>query len=130
MGETTGSAGSGTQRVRIRRIHSEPARGDGQRVLVDGLWPRGIRKADAALDAWLRDVAPSRDLRRWFGHEPARFPEFARRYREELEHTPRAEALGQLVAWARSGRVTLLTATRDVAHSHARVLSDEVRQRL
>jgi uncharacterized protein YeaO (DUF488 family) len=114
----------------VRRVHDGPAPGDGQRVLIDGMWPRGVRKADAALDAWLRDVAPSRELRQWFGHDPARFEAFARRYREELAESPRAERVAQLLAWARAGRVTLLTATRDVAHSHARVLQDELRSRL
>lgn len=122
--------GSVAQRLRVRRIYDEPAAGDGQRVLIDGMWPRGVRKDQAALDAWRREVAPSRDLRRWFGHDPARFEEFARCYREELRDGSRAAAVNELVRWARSGRVTLLTATRDVAHSHARVLRDEVRDRL
>lgn len=122
--------GSVEQRLRVRRIYDEPAAGDGQRVLIDGMWPRGVGKAACALDAWRRDVAPSRELRRWFGHEPARFEEFARCYREELEDATRATAVDELARWARSGRVTLLTATRDVAHSHARVLRDELRRRL
>lgn len=122
--------GSVEQRLRVRRIYDEPTAGDGQRVLIDGMWPRGVRKEACALDAWRRDVAPSRELRRWFGHDPARFEEFARRYREELEEATRATAVGELTRWARSGRVTLLTATRDVAHSHARVLRDELRRRL
>lgn len=128
---STGTTGTpAAQRLRVRRVQEGPAPGDGRRVLIDGMWPRGVRKADAALDAWLRDVAPSRELRQWFGHDPARFEEFARRYREELGESPRAERMGELLEWAREGRVTLLTATRDVAHSHARVLQAELRSRL
>lgn len=118
------------QRLRVRRIYDQPATGDGQRVLIDGMWPRGVRKSDAALDDWQREVAPSRELRRWFGHDPARFEEFARRYRDELRDAPRATAVDELAERARTGRVTLLTATRDVTHSHARVLRDELRRRL
>lgn len=118
------------QRLRVRRIYDEPATGDGQRVLIDGMWPRGVRKADAALDDWQREVAPSRELRQWFGHDPARFEEFARCYRAELRDAPRAGAVDELTERARTGRVTLLTATRDVTHSHARVLRDELRRRL
>lgn len=116
-------------RIHLRRIQEQPAAGDGKRVLVDGVWPRGVAKKDAALDEWLREVAPSRDLRQWFGHDPAKFEEFQRRYHEELRAERRAAAVDELVRWARAGRVTLLTATRDVGHSHARVLRDEVRRR-
>lgn len=118
------------QRLRVRRIYDQPATGDGQRVLIDGMWPRGVRKADAELDDWRREVAPSQELRRWFGHDPARFEEFARCYREELRDASRTGAVDELAGWARTGRVTLLTATRDVTHSHARVLRDELRRRL
>lgn len=118
------------QRLRVRRIYDQPATGDGQRVLIDGMWPRGVRKTDAELDDWQREVAPSRELRRWFGHDPARFEEFAHCYREELRDAPRAAAVDELAERARTGRVTLLTATRDVTHSHARVLRDELRRRL
>lgn len=125
-----GAPDSMEQRLRVRRIYDERAAEDGQRVLVDGMWPRGVRKEDAALDAWHREVAPSRDLRQWFGHDPARFEEFARCYRDELRDARRAAAVDELTRWARSGPVTLLTATRDVAHSHARVLRDELCRRL
>lgn len=116
-------------RIHLRRVQEQPVAGDGKRVLVDGVWPRGVAKKDAALDEWLREVAPSRDLRQWFGHDPAKFEEFRRRYHEELRAEHRAAAVDELVQWARAGRVTLLTATRDVRHSHARVLCDEVRRR-
>lgn len=116
-------------RIHLRRVQEEPAAGDGRRVLVDGVWPRGVAKEDAALDEWLREVAPSRDLRRWFGHDPAKFEEFRRRYHEELRDERRAAAMEQLLRWARTGRVTLLTATRDVSHSHAWALCAELRHR-
>jgi uncharacterized protein YeaO (DUF488 family) len=96
------------------------------RVLVDRLWPRGVRKADAALDRWARDVAPSPELRQWYGHDPARFEEFARRYREELRRPPAAPAVTELRATARERQVVLVTATRDVAHSGAQVLYDHL----
>lgn len=116
-------------RIHLRRVQEEPAAADGQRVLVDGVWPRGVSKEDAALDEWLRGVAPSRDLRQWFGHDPDKFEDFRRRYQEELRDETRAAAVDQLLQWARTGRVTLLTATRDARHSHARVLRDELRRR-
>jgi uncharacterized protein YeaO (DUF488 family) len=95
---------------------------DGYRVLVDRLWPRGIAKQDAALDEWAKDLAPGTDLRRWYGHDPARFEEFARRYRDELRRDPAAAALARLRARAQEQTVVLVTATRDIEHSGARVL--------
>ncbi|SHM10682.1 DUF488 domain-containing protein [Actinacidiphila paucisporea] len=110
--------------ITYRRVYEEAAPGDGTRVLVDRVWPRGLRKQDAHLDEWLRDVAPSTDLRRWYGHEPDRFAEFRRRYRAELrdaEHQAAAEHLRGLAGDGR--RLTLLTATKDVDHSQAAVLT-------
>jgi uncharacterized protein YeaO (DUF488 family) len=92
------------------------------RVLVDRLWPRGMTRADAALDEWLRDAAPSTELRRWYGHDVTRFEEFARRYRAELRRHPASNAVQHLIELASARTVTLLTATRDVEHSGARVL--------
>jgi uncharacterized protein YeaO (DUF488 family) len=103
-------------------VSEERADGDGTRVLVDRLWPRGVAKADADHDVWLRDAAPSAELRTWFGHDPARYDEFARRYRAELEEEPAASALASLRDT--TGPLTLLTATRDTDHSHARVLAE------
>jgi uncharacterized protein YeaO (DUF488 family) len=95
---------------------------DGTRILVDRLWPRGLSKADAAIDLWLKDIAPSTELRRWFGHDPDRWPEFHQRYQRELaEHT--AE-LNQLRALAEQGIVTLLFGARDEQHNDAVVLRD------
>lgn len=110
--------------VRVKRVSDEPEPADGRRVLVDRVWPRGARKERVAYDEWLREVAPSPDLRRWFGHDPARFDEFAARYRAELADGPPAEALARLREWTRAGPVTLLTSTRDPAVAHTAVLVD------
>jgi uncharacterized protein YeaO (DUF488 family) len=96
------------------------------RVLVDRLWPRGISKKAASLDEWLKDVAPSTELRRWYGHQLDRFDQFARRYRLELERPPASPAVKHLLEIARSREVLLLTATRDLEHSGARVLHDHL----
>jgi uncharacterized protein YeaO (DUF488 family) len=109
--------------VKYRRIYDDVAPHDGHRVLVDRIWPRGIRKADAHIDEWLRDIAPSTELRQWFGHEPDRFDEFRRRYLAELDDPERQRLLEQLRATARHQRTTLLTATRDVEHSQAAALA-------
>lgn len=108
--------------VRIKRIYEPAGDGDGTRVLVDRLWPRGVRKADAVVDYWLRGVAPSPELRKWFGHDPARFDAFAAAYRDELERSP--DAVAELLALARAGDVTLLYGARDPVYNHARVLAD------
>jgi uncharacterized protein YeaO (DUF488 family) len=107
---------------RLKRIYEPPDPADGRRVLVERLWPRGVRKADADLDDWLRDIAPSPELRRWYGHDPARWPEFRRRYRQEL--ADRGELLAQLQTAAAEGPVTLVFAARDPDHCSARVLKE------
>lgn len=116
--------------VQVRRIYDEASDDDGHRVLIDRLWPRGVRKADAELDDHLTDVAPSSELRQWYGHDPDRFDEFRDRYRAELDAEPAASHLATLVGYARQGRLTLLTATKDVDHSHAAVLAERVRDEL
>ncbi len=108
--------------VKIKRIYDEPAPGDGRRVLIDRLWPRGISKDEAGIDEWLKEVAPSDELRKWFGHEPARWEEFRRRYREELK--VHGEILERLRSEARKGTVTLLFAARDAEHNNAVVLKE------
>ncbi|WP_405087173.1 DUF488 domain-containing protein [Microbispora sp. NBC_01389] len=113
-----------TKDVTYRRIYEESSPEDGRRVLVDRVWPRGMRRADAHLDEWLRDVAPSTELRRWYGHEPGRFAEFRRRYRTELREPARRQAVDHLRDIAGHDRLTLLTATRDVEHSQAAVLAE------
>jgi uncharacterized protein YeaO (DUF488 family) len=113
--------------VQIRRIYSDPEPDDGARVLVDRVWPRGLAKAKADLDEWCKDVAPSTELRKWYGHDPGRFGEFARRYRIELEDPQRAQALAHLRALAEDRQLTILTATRELAISHAAVLGELIR---
>jgi uncharacterized protein YeaO (DUF488 family) len=113
--------------ISIRRVYDDPAPAGGRRVLVDRLWPRGLAKSAAAVDEWVKAVAPSDDLRRWYGHDPAKFAEFRRRYSAELRAPERAEALGHLRDLARSGPVTLLTATKDIEHSQAAVLASKLR---
>jgi uncharacterized protein YeaO (DUF488 family) len=113
--------------IRVRRVYDDPSPDDGARVLVDRIWPRGLRKDAAHLDDWMKDVAPSSELRTWYGHDPAKFPEFRRRYLAELnDDAPRA-ALARLRELAAAGPVTLLTATRDVEHSQAAVLAELLR---
>ena len=108
-------------RFEIERVYDDEG-GGGYRVLVDRLWPRGISKERAALDEWAKDVAPSDGLRRWYGHDPDKFAEFARRYRSELRTAPGKDLVTHLRLTARTEPVILLTATRDVAHSGATVL--------
>jgi uncharacterized protein YeaO (DUF488 family) len=110
--------------VRVRRVYEEPARGDGTRVLVDRVWPRGLPKAKAHLDEWCKQVAPSTQLRRWYGHEPSRFEEFGRRYRDELADPERAGALAHLRELAQKRTLTLLTATKEPRISQAEVLAE------
>jgi uncharacterized protein YeaO (DUF488 family) len=109
--------------VRVRRVYDEPAPEDGTRILVDRIWPRGLRKDAARLDEWLKDVAPSTELRTWYGHEPAKFDEFRLRYARELAAGPQRAALGQLRVLASAGPLTLLTATRDTGISQAAILA-------
>ena len=106
--------------IQIKRVYDPPAETDGARYLVDALWPRGMKKEILHLDGWLKDLAPSTALRQWFGHEPERWEEFRRRYREELQDKP--NAWGVLVEAARHGPVTLLYAARDTEHNQAVVL--------
>jgi uncharacterized protein YeaO (DUF488 family) len=108
--------------VRLRRIYDEPARDDGIRVLVDRRWPRGVSKARAELDEWCTAVAPSDALRKWYGHDPARYPDFEQRYLDELEDPERAKALRHLRVLAAHDRLTLLTATKEAEISQAAVL--------
>src|SRR5690554_5985925 len=103
--------------LRLARIYDAPTTGDGYRVLVDRLWPRGIKKADAQVDAWLRDVGPSDELRTWFGHDPERFDEFANRYRDELATNPAFEELRDIIR--EHPTVTLLYGAKDTEHNQA-----------
>ncbi len=114
--------------IHTKRIYDPADPGDGTRVLVDRVWPRGISKQEAHIDRWLRTVAPSPELRKWFGHDPERFDAFARAYREELAGRP--EAVEELLEAARSGELTLVFAARDREHNHARVLAAYLGERL
>jgi len=108
--------------VRLKRAYEPPAPDDGQRILIDRLWPRGISKAEAGLSQWMKQIAPSAALRTWFNHDPRRWDEFRRRYRGELERN--VGELAELRNLARNGRVTLVYAARDEAHNDAVVLRD------
>lgn len=118
------------RRIHLARAHAlrDGAPTVGARVLVDRLWPRGIAKAELALDLWAKDAAPSDALRRWFGHDPDRWEDFVRRYREELASRP--EAVEDLLALCRKGPVTLIYAARDQAHNNAVVLRDVLAERM
>ena len=109
--------------VQVRRVYDPPDPDDGQRVLVDRLWPRGLSKQRARLDDWCKEIAPSNELRKWYGHDPDRYAEFARRYRAELGDPKRAAALAHLRELAGNGRLTLLTATKRSDISEAAVLA-------
>jgi uncharacterized protein YeaO (DUF488 family) len=110
--------------VRYRRIYDDASSEDGLRILVDRIWPRGVRKEDANVDEWLREIAPSTELRRWYGHDPDRYAEFRRRYLAELREPVRKQAAQRLRETAAGhNRMTLLTATRDLEHSQAAVLA-------
>lgn len=113
-------------RIRVARVYDDPDSDDGQRILVDRVWPRGFRKGDPRVGTWLKDVAPSTELRRWYGHKPERFEEFVKRYKKELHGS---EALAELRDLARRGPITLVTATRDVDGSQAAVLADLLKGR-
>lgn len=108
--------------IRLKRAYLPPSPEDGARVLVDRLWPRGVRKSEAAIDRWAKDIAPSTELRRWFGHDPARWEEFRQRYREELKKD--SELLDELRQIARNGTLTLVYSAHDEAHNQAVVLRE------
>ncbi|MBI0150447.1 MULTISPECIES: DUF488 domain-containing protein [Bifidobacterium] len=114
--------------VDIKRVYEQAADEDGVRILVDRLWPRGVSKERAALSGWLKDVAPSPDLRRWWHHDPDRFQDFARRYRTELDDNPALEDLLSIVR--EHDRTTLVYAAKDPAVNHALILRDYIRQAL
>ena len=114
-----------TTMIKVKRIYEPPDRDDGFRVLVDRIWPRGVRKDEARIDLWLKDVAPSTELRRWFGHDPAKWTEFCRRYRAELKQ--QADALAMLRNRAEGHVVTLVYAARDPEHNNAAALSKVLR---
>lgn len=110
-------------KIELVRVYEDPGRSGAEyRALVDRLWPRGVKKDALDMDEWAKDAAPSAELRRWYGHDPARFAEFERRYRAELAREPATSAVAHLRQQARRHRLVLLTATRDVEHSGGEVL--------
>jgi uncharacterized protein YeaO (DUF488 family) len=113
--------------IRLKRAYELPAADDGIRILVDRLWPRGVKKADAGIRRWLKDIAPSTEIRRWFGHDAARWGEFRRRYRKELGRHP--TEIDELHRLARRSPITLVFAARDELHNEAIVLRDFLLQR-
>lgn len=112
--------------VRIKRAYEDPAGDDGYRVLVDRIWPRGRSKDALALDAWMKEIAPSGSLRKWFGHDPARFDEFRSRYLEELHREPAHSLLIELSTRAQQGRLTLVYGAKDEDHNQAVVLREAI----
>ena len=112
--------------VRRKRAYDAPAASDGYRVLIDRLWPRGVPKTDAEIDEWARELAPTTELRRWFGHDPERFDEFRRRYLAEL--ATHEDKLRELRRRARTGRLTLVYSARDEEHNDAVVLDELLRR--
>jgi uncharacterized protein YeaO (DUF488 family) len=114
--------------IGLKRAYDTPARSDGYRVLVDRIWPRGVTKDDLKVDAWLKELAPSSELRNWFGHDPRKWDEFRKRYARELEQ--HADALEQLAERARAGRVALVFGARDAEHNNAVALKELLERRL
>jgi len=112
--------------VRLKRVYDPPERSDGYRVLIDRLWPRGVSKERAQLDEWAPELAPSAELRRWFGHDPARFAEFRRRYLDELN--AQQEKLRELRGRAREKTLTLVYGARDTEHNDAVVIAELLRR--
>ncbi len=110
--------------IQLKRVYEKPSATDGERILVDRLWPRGLTKERAAVDLWLKDVAPSTELRKWFDHDPAKWKEFQSRYRKELRTAK--EAIGLLKKRSKAGTITLLYGARDETHNEARVLKSRL----
>ncbi len=116
--------------VKVKRAYEEPSPADGRRILVDRLWPRGIKKTEAQLTAWVKDLAPSNELRLWFHHNPERWEEFQRRYAEELAAPEKADLLKDLLTQAREGTVTLIFAARNRDRNNAVVMKSFLEERL
>lgn len=113
--------------VCLKRAYENPEPQDGKRILVDRLWPRGVKKEDAAIDVWMKAIAPSTGLRKWYGHDPARWDEFRERYFAELDQA--GEAVDEVLDYAGAGRITLVFAAKDEAHSHALALKQYLEAR-
>ena len=113
---------SGGTTVHVKRAYEAPEEADGRRILIDRLWPRGVTREKAAVDVWLKGLAPSTELRKWFGHDPEKWDEFKRRYFAELDDNP--DAIAELRAELAKGRATLLFGAKDAEHSNARALQE------
>jgi uncharacterized protein YeaO (DUF488 family) len=113
--------------IKLKRAYEDPSSDDGMRILVDRLWPRGLAKANAALELWLKEVAPSPGLRKWFGHEPTKWERFQKKYWKELE--AKDEAVQLLKDMGKKGTITLVYAARDVEHNHALALKQFLESR-
>jgi len=112
--------------VKLKRVYEPAAPDDGKRILIDRLWPRGIRKEEGKIDEWLRDIAPSTELRKWFGHDPAKWQEFRSRYKKELKD--KSELVEKLRAEAKKRTITLVFAAKDTVHVNAVVLKEVIEQ--
>jgi uncharacterized protein YeaO (DUF488 family) len=117
-----------SKKPRLKRVYEIPSPGDGQRILIDRLWPRGLTKEKAEVDEWMKELAPSTALRKWFDHDPAKWPEFRRRYKREL--AGQEELLEKLVRLASRRRVTLVYGAKDEIHNDAVVLASVLEKRL
>jgi len=116
----------GLRMIKLKRAYENKEAGDGVRILVDRLWPRGLRSAEAGIDEWMKDIAPSDELRQWFSHDPEKWPEFKRRYAKELADPQKAALVKKIVKLAAKGNVTLVYAAKDTEHNNARVLEELV----
>src|SRR5579884_11801 len=114
--------------IAVKRAYDAPSEKDGRRILVDRVWPRGVRKEELHLDGWYRELAPSTQLRKWFGHDPERWPEFQKRYASELRRGPAQERLDELAKLSKRGKVTLVYGARDEEHNQAVVLRDYLKR--
>ncbi|TCJ16220.1 DUF488 family protein [Rubrobacter taiwanensis] len=114
--------------LRVKRVYEEPGPDDGQRILVDRIWSRGLSREEARIESWRKDLAPSTELRKWFGHDPERWEGFLKRYRTELEGTGKMEELRELGERAAEENVTLLFGAKDIEHNNARALAAFVRE--
>jgi uncharacterized protein YeaO (DUF488 family) len=112
--------------LRVKRVYESKEAGDGVRILVDRLWPRGLRSEQAGIDEWMKDIAPSDGLRKWFAHDPGKWSEFERKYVAELSEPSKAALLKRIAKLAVSGNVTLVYAAKDTEHNNARILEERV----
>lgn len=108
--------------IRIKRVYDPPERGDGRRILIDRLWPRGLKKEELKLDEWLKEIAPSNELRKWFSHDPRKYKEFKKKYAKELEG--KSEILAKIKTEAKKGPLTILFSAKDAEHNNATALKE------